>query len=192
VLPPHVQIAQGQLDVVTTSQERNSLSRNIPRGKHAFDTPIVVRRHPCLRLVGSNSNLPYTATWDPYKRFAQLNKQSQCHVQQLAQLQFQGNTGNVGVKLVAGRQGLQGSETSRFPHCLDIRLTDGGTGRALLPIKIPGTHFCQRLSKPQGLARLEGLGKLKQINSPHRVSNPRPSACSTVRMRTNVRTQRAN
>jgi hypothetical protein len=29
---------------------------------------------------------------------------------------------------------------------------------------VPGTHFCQRLSKPQGLVWLEGLGKLKKFN----------------------------
>jgi hypothetical protein len=38
---------------------------------------------------------------------------------------------------------------------------------------VSGTHFCYRLSKPQGLVWSEGLGKFK--NSPHRVSNPRPS-----------------
>jgi hypothetical protein len=27
-----------------------------------------------------------------------------------------------------------------------------------------GTHFCYRLSKPQGLVRLEGLGKVKKSN----------------------------
>jgi hypothetical protein len=38
------------------------------------------------------------------------------------------------------------------------------------------TQFCYRLSKPQGLLRPEGLGKLiKTNNSPLRVSNPRPS-----------------
>jgi hypothetical protein len=36
-----------------------------------------------------------------------------------------------------------------------------------------GTHFCLRLSKPQDLVRLEGLGKFKK--SPHRVSNLWPS-----------------
>jgi hypothetical protein len=60
----------------------------------------------------------------------------------------------------------------RIPHCLDSRLTDGGK------VEIPkcrqrsstqkqyfsasGTHFCYWLSKPQGLVRLEGLGKLKK------------------------------
>jgi hypothetical protein len=40
------------------------------------------------------------------------------------------------------------------------------TGRTLLPRKIyfsvSGTHFCYRLSEPQGLVRLEGLGKVKE------------------------------
>jgi hypothetical protein len=38
---------------------------------------------------------------------------------------------------------------------------------------VSGTHFCYRLSTPQELVRLEGLGKFR--NSPHRESNPRPS-----------------
>jgi hypothetical protein len=41
------------------------------------------------------------------------------------------------------------------------------TSHALLPrnIMFPafGTHFCYRLSKPQNLVRLEGLGKLKKF-----------------------------
>jgi hypothetical protein len=60
----------------------------------------------------------------------------------------------------------------RIPHCLDSRLADGG--EAVSPTHRPrstpqkhyfsasGTHFCYRLSKPQGLARPEGLGKLKK------------------------------
>jgi hypothetical protein len=42
------------------------------------------------------------------------------------------------------------------------------------PGKVSGTHFCCRLSKTQGLVRLEGLGKLKENHSPHWVLNPRP------------------
>jgi hypothetical protein len=73
----------------------------------------------------------------------------------------------------------------RIPHYLDNPLTDGG--KVVSPtyrsrstpekhyFSAFGTHFCQRLSKPQGLVRLAGLGKLKQIHSPHRVSNPLPS-----------------
>jgi hypothetical protein len=49
---------------------------------------------------------------------------------------------------VAGRGGPQRCETSRFPHFLDSRFTDGGedvspTRRpTLTPRKVPGTHFC--------------------------------------------------
>jgi hypothetical protein len=72
----------------------------------------------------------------------------------------------------------------RIPQCLDNQLTDGGkivstthrprsTPQKHYYFYVSGTHFCQRLSKPQGLVRPEELGKFK--NSPHRVSNPRPS-----------------
>jgi hypothetical protein len=40
---------------------------------------------------------------------------------------------------------------------------------------IYGTHFCQGLSKPQGLELPEGLGKMKKMKSPHWVWNPLPS-----------------
>jgi hypothetical protein len=66
----------------------------------------------------------------------------------------------------------------RIPHCIDNLLTDGG--KVVNPTQTPhfnpqkyyyfyvsGTHFCYRLSKPQGIVRPEGLGKFK--NSPHEV-----------------------
>jgi hypothetical protein len=47
------------------------------------------------------------------------------------------------------------------------RLSALRTGRCFTPKKhyfyASGTHFCWRLSKPQGLVRLEGLGKLIKI-----------------------------
>jgi hypothetical protein len=67
----------------------------------------------------------------------------------------------------------------RIPHCLDNRLTDGG--KFVSPkhrphfnhkkhyFSVSGSHICERLSKPQGLMRPEGLSKFK--NSPHLVSN---------------------
>jgi hypothetical protein len=43
-----------------------------------------------------------------------------------------------------------------------VRLPALRAGRPLLPKEIPGTHFCQRLSRTQGIVQLEGLGKLKK------------------------------
>jgi hypothetical protein len=41
-------------------------------------------------------------------------------------------------------------------------------------LKIPGTHFCQRLSRPQGHSAAESIrSNLK--NPPHRDLDPRPS-----------------
>jgi hypothetical protein len=63
----------------------------------------------------------------------------------------------------------------RIPQCLDSRFTDGG--KVVSPTHRPhstpqkhylsasGTHFCERLSKSQGLVRPEGLGKLKKFTS---------------------------
>jgi hypothetical protein len=55
-----------------------------------------------------------------------------------------------------GCGGPQGCETSRLPHFLDNRLTDGNEVVSLTcwppftPRNIPGTHSCQRLSQSQG------------------------------------------
>jgi hypothetical protein len=61
----------------------------------------------------------------------------------------------------------------RIPHCLDSLLTDGGkvVSPTLRPRSTPqkhyfsasGTHFCWRLSNPQGLVVPERLGELKKL-----------------------------
>jgi hypothetical protein len=43
---------------------------------------------------------------------------------------------------VTDHGGPQGCETSRLPHFLDNRFTDGGEVVGRNPRKIPGTHFC--------------------------------------------------
>jgi hypothetical protein len=55
----------------------------------------------------------------------------------------------------------------RIPHCLDNWFVDGNKvvspehrPRSTSQEKISGTYFCWRLSKPQVLARLEGIGTL--------------------------------
>jgi hypothetical protein len=63
----------------------------------------------------------------------------------------------------------------RIPHCLDNRLTDDDKFVSptypphFTPEKhyyfVSGTHFSSRLSKLQGLARPEGLGKFKNFIS---------------------------
>jgi hypothetical protein len=64
----------------------------------------------------------------------------------------------------------------RILHFLDSRLTDDGGVDSFTrrPLSSPqkhfiftsGTHFCQRLSKPQSTVRLEGLGKLNKTVTP--------------------------
>jgi hypothetical protein len=63
----------------------------------------------------------------------------------------------------------------RIPHYLSNGLTDGGEDNILTrrPRSTPqkhyfsssGTHSSYKLSKPQGLVRLEGLGEFKIFTS---------------------------
>jgi hypothetical protein len=76
---------------------------------------------------------------------------------------------------VTGRRGLYGCEMLRLAHYLDNQLIDGGEVVSLKyrPRSTPqkhyfsasDTHFCSRLSKPQGLVRLEGLDTLETFYS---------------------------
>jgi hypothetical protein len=68
--------------------------------------------------------------------------------------------------LVTGRGGPYGCETSRLSQFLDNRITDGGKVISLTrrppftPRKILGTHFCKRLSLPQGHS---AAGRIRSI-----------------------------
>jgi hypothetical protein len=67
---------------------------------------------------------------------------------------------------VTGREDPKGCETSRLPHFIDNRLTDGGevvshTRRPLFtPTKIPGTNFCERMSRPLGHSAAGSTGSI--------------------------------
>jgi hypothetical protein len=71
---------------------------------------------------------------------------------------------------VTGCEALSCFGTSRPPHFLENRLTDGGEVVSLTrrppfnPRKFRGTHFCLRLSRPQGhsaAGRIRSIMKLK-------------------------------
>jgi hypothetical protein len=70
---------------------------------------------------------------------------------------------------------------SRFPHCIDNLLTDGGkfAGLTYRPCSTLRKIYCYSLlsdaKETQGLVRLEGLGKFKKIRSLHQVKNQPPS-----------------
>jgi hypothetical protein len=57
---------------------------------------------------------------------------------------------------------------SKLPHFLDSWLTDGSEVVSLIhrqhftPRKIPGTHYCQRLHKPQGHSAYEKIRSIKK------------------------------
>jgi hypothetical protein len=59
---------------------------------------------------------------------------------------------------------------SRLSHFLDDRLTDGGEVVSLTrwPIftsrKIPGTHFCQRLGRPQGHSAADRIKPIEKFS----------------------------
>jgi hypothetical protein len=53
---------------------------------------------------------------------------------------------------VIGHRGPEGSETSRLPHFLDNRLTDGRSWYSFL---------LEAESTPRAIVRLEGLGQMK-------------------------------
>jgi hypothetical protein len=68
---------------------------------------------------------------------------------------------------VTGHGNPWGCEMLRLPCFLDNRLTDGSEVVSLMhwlpfsPRKVPGTHFCYRLSQPYNTVQLEGFGILK-------------------------------
>jgi hypothetical protein len=69
---------------------------------------------------------------------------------------------------VTGRGGPQGSETSRLPHFLDNRLTDGGEVVSLMRRLHPTPQedcwysFLLKAESTSGPSAAEGLGKLKK------------------------------
>jgi hypothetical protein len=75
---------------------------------------------------------------------------------------------------VTGRGDPQGCETSRLNifHVIGsqmaARLSALRTGRPLPPRKIPGTHFCLRLSRPQGHG---APGRIRSIEKSNDVGN---------------------
>jgi hypothetical protein len=84
-----------------------------------------------------------------------------------------------------GRESPQGCETLRLLHLLDNLLTEGGEVVSLkrrppcTPRKIPGTHFCYRMSLPQShsaAGRIRSLGK--SIDIGNRIRDL--AACNTV------------
>jgi hypothetical protein len=61
-----------------------------------------------------------------------------------------------------------------------VRLLALCTGRPLLPRKIPGTHFCQRLSRPQGHSEAGRIRSIEKTNDLIRNRTCDLPACSTV------------
>jgi hypothetical protein len=108
----------------------------------------------CLGPALISSDTPVASWHNEQEVFCQFSKQC--------------NTRKCKAILVTGSGGPLGCETSRLPHFLDNRLTDGGVSLMrwppFTPRKIPGTHFCQRLSRPHGHSEAESTRSIEKCN----------------------------
>ena len=85
------------------------------------------------------------------------------------------------------QSGLEGSRKLRFPDFMTTA-QDGGKVVSLThrppftPGNTPGTHFCQRLSRPQGHSATGRIMSLEKFQRHHRLTNPRPAGlqCSDL------------
>jgi hypothetical protein len=58
-----------------------------------------------------------------------------------------------------------------------VRLSDLRTGRPLTPRKIPGTHFCYRLSQTHGHS---AAGRVRKVEKNSEIRNLDPAVCNIV------------
>jgi hypothetical protein len=85
--------------------------------------------------------------------------------------------------LVTDRGDAYGCETSRLSRFLDNKFTDGGevvSRPPFAPRKIPGTHFCYRLSEPQGHSAAGRIRSTEKSNILIGNRNRGLPACSIV------------
>jgi hypothetical protein len=93
---------------------------------------------------------------------------------------------------VTGREGPYGCETSRLSHFLDNLPTDSGEVVSLTrrpsftPRKIPGTHFCLRLSPPQGHSAAGRIWSTEKSNDLIGIRTRDLQACSIMPQRTTL------
>ena len=79
--------------------------------------------------------------------------------------------------------GFQEIEAPRFQdnqHMKVVRLSALRTGRVYSPVNIPGTHFCQRLSQPQGHSAAGRIMSMKNSNDTIGNRTRDLPACSAV------------
>jgi hypothetical protein len=83
-------------------------------------------------------------------------------------------------------EGPKVCKTSKLPHSLDNRLIYGGEAVRLShrppfsPRKILGTHFCQRLSRPQGHSAVGRIRYIEKSNNLIGIRTRDFSACSVM------------
>jgi hypothetical protein len=79
--------------------------------------------------------------------------------------------------------GLQKVQAPRFVDNRDMKvvgLSALRTGRLYPPGNIPGTHFCQRLSQPQGNSAIERIMSMKNSSDTIGIRTRDLQACSAV------------
>jgi hypothetical protein len=79
-----------------------------------------------------------------------------------------------------GFQEVEAPEFLDSKHRKVVRLSALSTGPSLPTGKIPGTHFCYNLSRPQGRNETERIKSLKNSNDSIGNRNRDLSACSAV------------
>jgi hypothetical protein len=153
-----------------------------------------------LRLLTGTRWVAYlAANWPPklesqIPNQANTRKENLClernfswHSRSFRQLHYKGKA-----IPATGNWGPQGCETSRHPHFLDSRLTDGREVVSLMrrssftPKKIPGTHFCYSLSRSQGHTAAERIRSIKKYKELIRNRTRDLRACTIVPQTTSL------
>jgi hypothetical protein len=106
-----------------------------------------------------------------------------CIQKEIGKCKGKGKGKAVTLQAWTGPTEFQEIEASRFQdsrHIKVVRLSAVRTGRLCTPRNIPGTHFCYRLSQPQGHSATGRIMSMKNFNDTIGNRTRDPPACSAV------------